>query len=115
MEPLQGARGTTPPCPEAKFAVQDVVKVKRRKHLAHLPSIGAIVAVVPPGFSPDWALADAAGEPRPLMCLAGEKKVTYIVAFENDLAPHLMREEDLLSTGQKSLPVEFVGDTEVVG
>ena len=33
ITPLQGPRGTTPECPEAKFKKSDVVRIRRLKHL----------------------------------------------------------------------------------
>jgi hypothetical protein len=92
---LEGERGVTPECPEALFKVRDVVRVRRLKHLRHLPAIGAVCAVIPPGFSPDWALDDLWGRPRRLMHAVGARTITYIVAFEGDRRPHLLREKYL--------------------
>ena len=92
---IEGERGTTPPCPEAVFKVNDVVRVRRLNHLKHLPELGAIAAVIPPGFSPDWAWADLCGRPRPLLAQVGTKHVSYIVGFEGDPRPHLLREKYL--------------------
>ena len=101
---LTGQRGTTPECPEALFKVGDVVKVRRLKHLRHLPELAAIAVVIPPGFSPDWALADWRGDPRPLMYQVGARCVTYLVGFDNNPTPYLLREGDLRPRGysQKS-------------
>jgi hypothetical protein len=104
---LEGERGTTPECPEAKFKRSDVVKVRRLKHLKHLPAIGAVVTVIPPQFSPDWAWADTLGKPRPLMCQVGARTVTYIIAFEGDPNPHLLRESYLLPTNEPPAEIGF--------
>lgn len=108
---LQGPRGTTPPCPEALFKKNDVVHLRKRKHFAHLPKIAAIAAVVPPGFSPDWALADLRGAPRPLMCQVGSRHVTYIVGFEGNRTPYLFKERDLLPSGMSAAVVVIEGAT----
>ncbi len=100
MERLVGPRGTTPPCPEARFAANDMVRVRNRRHLGILRGKLCVVAVaIPPGFSPDWALADLRGAPRPLMYEVGRRTITYLVGFENDKRPWLMREIDLLPSG----------------
>jgi hypothetical protein len=104
-----GERGTTPECPEAKFKKRDVVRVRRLKHLKHLPVMGAVAAVVPPGFSPDWAWADLCGKPRALMCRVPARGVTYIVAFEGDPTPHLLREAYLLPTSEPPAEIGFTG------
>jgi hypothetical protein len=104
---LEGQCGTTPECPEAKFKRCDVVRVRRLKHLKHLPERGAVVAVIPPGFSPDWAWADTLGKPRPLMCQVGARTVTCIVAFEGDPKPHLLRETYLLPTDEPAAEIGF--------
>ena len=100
MTRLEGQRGTTPECPEAKFSVRQVVRVRRLKHLRHLPVLGAIVAVVPPGFSPDHALDDLHRKPRRLLYQVPVQHVTYIVALEGDRVPHLLREAYLLPTNE---------------
>lgn len=100
-----GERGVTPSCPQALFKVGDVVRVRRLKHLRHLPDRAAVAIVVPPGFSPDHAMADAKGERRPLMHRVPLHVVTYIVAFDGDPVPHLLRERDLLPSNEA--PVEI--------
>jgi hypothetical protein len=104
---VEGPRGTTPPSPGAKFKVRDVVRVRRLKHLRDLPEIAAIVTVIPPNFSPDWAWADTLGKPRPLMCRVGSRKVTYIVAFDGGPSPYLMQERYLLPTNQPPAVISF--------
>lgn len=108
---LKGPRGTTPGCPEALFKVNEVVKIRRLKHLKHLPDIGAIAAVVPPHFSPDWAWADLCGKPRPLLCQVPAKHVSYIVAFEGDARPNLMREKYLKPSGLPAAEIKFAEAT----
>jgi hypothetical protein len=106
---LQGPRGTTPPCPEALFKKNDVVRLRKRKHLAHLPTIAAVAVVIPPGFSPDWAMADLHGKPRPLMCQVGSRSITYIVGFEDNKTPYLLKERDLLPSGLPAAEIAVEG------
>lgn len=106
MVRLQGETGPTPPEPKALHKRNDVVRVRRLKHLRHLPEFGAVAAVVPIGYSPDWAWADLKGEPRPLMAEVGARYVQYIVAFEGDGKPHLLREKYLIAT---DLPAAEIG------
>jgi hypothetical protein len=102
---LTGQRGETPPCPQAKFKRGDVVKVRNTKALQHFPREAVVAVAIPPGFSPDYALADLVGEPRPLMEQVGSRVVTYILVRENDPKPYLSRERDLLPSGKP--PVEI--------
>lgn len=104
---LRGPTGVTPDCPEALFQKNAVVRVRRLEHLKHLPELGAVVAVVPPGFSPDWAWDDLCGRPRRLLHQVPTNKVQYIVAFEGDQTPHLMRERDLVATKEPPAEVSF--------
>jgi hypothetical protein len=98
---LEGPRGVTPPCLTAKFKINDVVRTRRLKHLGDLAGrLCAIAAVVPPSFSPDWALADLRGSPRPLMAEVGRHYVTYLVVFEGERQLWLIREAYLLPTGK---------------
>ena len=105
MNKLVGTIGVTPECPKAMFRKLDVVRLRRRKHLSGFPPVAAIVAVVPPGFSPDWAMDDLWGEPRRLMHRVGALKITYIVAFEGNPVPYLLHERDLLPTGERCDPI----------
>jgi hypothetical protein len=107
MVKMEGQIGTTPDCPEARFAKRAIVRVRRLKHLIHLPELGAVVAVVPPGFSADWAWADVCGKPRPLMHQVPARKVKYIIGFQGDYRPHLMRERDLLPTREPEADIIF--------
>jgi hypothetical protein len=109
---LEGERGVTPECPEAKFQRNAVVRIRRLKHLRRLPEKGAIAAVVPPGFSPDHAWDDLRGLPRRLMHQVAARKVTYIVAFEGDPKPHLMHEADLLPTSDPPAEIGFAPQTQ---
>ncbi len=102
---LIGPRGETPPCPTAKFKRGDVVKVRNTKALSRFPREAVIAVAIPPCFSPDHALADLVGEPRPLMAQVGARTVTYILVRENDPRPYLARERDLLPSGKP--PVEI--------
>lgn len=104
---LTGPRGETPPCPSAKFQRGFVVRVRRLKHLKHLPERGAVAAVVPPGFSSDWALDDLCGKPRRLMHQVPVRDVRYIVVFDNDPVPHLIRERDLLPSNEAPVEIGF--------
>jgi hypothetical protein len=101
--------GETPPCPQALFRARSVVRLRRRKHLAHLPEKGAVAAVVPPGFPADYALADLRKEPRPLMVTRERRAVTYIVLFEGNPTPHLLRESDLLPTDEPLAEITIEG------
>lgn len=102
---LIGQRGETPPCDIAKFKRGDVVRVRNLRGLQHFPREAAVVSVISPGFSPDHALADLMGEPRPLMHQIGSRVVTYILANEGDTTPYLAKEKHLLPSGKP--PVEI--------
>jgi hypothetical protein len=102
---LTGARGETPPCAGAKFNRGDVVKVRNTKALAQFPREAIVAVAIPPGFSPDHALADLVGEPRPFMAQVGSRSITYVLVCENDPKPYLARERDLLPSGKP--PVEI--------
>ena len=102
---LIGPRGETPPCSAAKFKRGDVVKVRATKALVHFPREAVIAVAIPMGFSPDHALADLVGEPRPLMAQVGSRSITYILVRESDPKPYLVRERDLLPSGKP--PVEI--------
>lgn len=100
-----GERGETPPCPDAKFKRGDVVKVRRNQSVGHFPAELIVLVAVPPGFSPDDALADLVGEPRPLMKQVGRRAVTYILCQEGSPKVYSCREWDLLPSGKE--PVEI--------
>ncbi|MDP1628839.1 hypothetical protein [Parvibaculum sp.] len=106
---LTGQRGETPPCPGAKFKRGDVVKVRRNKAVGHFPPELVVLTAVPPGFSPDWALADLVGEPRPLMCRVDERGISYILAREGDATPYRCRERDLLPSGKEPVEIGSIG------
>jgi hypothetical protein len=105
---LQGPRGETPFCPGAQFKRGDVVKVRNTKALATFPREAVVAVAVPPQFSPDWALADLMGEPRPLMCQVGARGITYILVRENDPKPYLAKERDLLPSGKEPIEIDTV-------
>jgi hypothetical protein len=50
------------------------------------------------------------GNPRPLMCQVGARHVTYIVAFEGDPRPTLLREKYLLPTREPSAEMRLSYD-----
>lgn len=102
---ITGARGETPPCPEARFKRGDVVKVRRNRAVGHFPPELIVLVAVPPGFSPDDAMADLVGEPRPLMKQVGRRTVTYILCQEDSPKVYSCRERDLLPSGKE--PVEI--------
>ena len=104
---LNRGYGETPPCPEAQFKRGDVVRVRRNKTVGHFHAELVVLVAVPSGFSPDDALADLLGEPRPVMTRVGKRGVSYILCFEGDPKPYLCRERDLLPSGKP--PVE-IGD-----
>lgn len=110
MTRLEGPTGATPQCPEALFKVGDVLRVRRLKHLGELRGkLCAVAAVVPPNYSPDWAMADLHGRPRPLMCQVGRRDVTYIIGFEDSLKPYLLREKCLVASGEPPTTVQLTG------
>jgi len=75
IQRITGERGETPPRPEAKFKRGDIVKVRRNRAVGHFPPELIVLVAVPPGFSPDDAMADLFGEPRPLMKRVGKRGV----------------------------------------
>ena len=109
MTRLEGQRGATPECPSAKFKKGDVVRVRRLKHLRHLPDIAAIAVVIPPNFSPDWAMADLRGAPRPLMAQVGSNAITYIVGFDGNPTPYLIKERYLLPSDEAPVEIKIEG------
>ncbi len=102
---LVGERGETPPCPEAKFKSGDIVKVRRNQRVGHFPAELVVLVAIPPGFSPDDALADLTGKPRPLMKQVGARIIKYILGRENDPTPYCCDERDILPSGKE--PVEI--------
>lgn len=105
---LIGERGETPPCAEAKFTRGDVVKVRRNKTVGHFPAELVVLVAIPPGFSPDDALADLVGEPRPLMKQVGRRAITYLLWQEGNSTPFLCRERDLLPSGKEPVGIGAV-------
>lgn len=96
---LNAGHGTTPSC-ESTHKRGDVVKVRRTKALADFPPEAVVICVVPPHFSPDYAVADMFGEPRPLMIREGSRCVTYILAREGDPQHYIARDKHLIATGE---------------
>ncbi len=107
---LTGQRGETPACPEAKFKRGDVVKVRRSKRLKHFPPELIVLAVIPIGFSPDDALADLLGKPRPFMKHVGRRAITYILCREGDQTPYSCLESDLLQSGKTPVEIGTVSE-----
>lgn len=102
---IEGKRGETPSCPEARFSRGDVVKARRNKRVGHFPAELVVLVAIPPGFSPDDAVADLIGKPRPLMKRVGKRGITYILAREGDTTVYYCGEKDLLPSGKE--PVEI--------
>lgn len=110
-----GERGETPPCPEARFKRGEVVKVRRNKAVGHFPPELIVLVAIPPGFSPDDAMADLVGKPRPLMKQVGSRSITYILCRENDQTPYHCPERHLLPSGKEPFEIGDIsaarGDT----
>lgn len=105
---MNAGRGETPPCPQAKFRPGNMVRTRKLKWLREAAGrTGSIAAVVPPGFPPEYAIADAAGRARPLMISQERSFVQYIVAFAGDGRPWLIREKALLPTDLPDAPVAW--------
>ena len=100
--------GDTPPCGIAAYQCGDVVKIRNTKALRHFPREAIVAAVIPPGFSPDYALADLVGEARPMMCQVGARGVTYILVNEGDPKPYLAKERDLAPSGKPAVEIGSV-------
>lgn len=107
---LSGKIGQTPQCPEARFKSNQMVRIRRLKHLRDLPVDAAVVCIVPPNFSPDHAWADYCKKPRLLMCQVPSSFVQYIIAFEGSPKPMLIREAWLLPSALPDANVAFSGD-----
>jgi len=105
---LVGGRGETPPCPGARFKRGDVVKVRRNQAVGHFPPELIVLVAVPPGFSPNDALADLVGEPRPFMKRVGSRVVTYILCQEGSPKVYLCRESDLLASGKEPIEIGLI-------
>jgi hypothetical protein len=101
-------RGATPACPSARFNRGDVVKVRKAKALAHFPREAVVAVAIPPGFAPEYALADLVGAPRPLMITRPRRAVTYILVCEGNPTPYLARETDLLPSGKPAVEIGSV-------
>ena len=97
MTKIEGARGETPPCPDARFQRGDVVTVSRGRACAHMPSQLVVLVAIPPGFSPDDARADLLGKPRPMMKRVGVRAITYLLVADAESGDtFLLREKHLL-------------------
>lgn len=109
---LVGERGETPSCPEAKFKRGDVVKVRRNKAVGHFPPELVVLVAIPPGFSPDDAMADLFKEPRPLMKQIGRRVISYILCRDGDPAAYTCCERDLLPSGKEPVEIGMVSRTQ---
>lgn len=96
--------GVTPPCPQAKFRVGQVLKASGRKEMC------CVAAIVPPGFPADYALADLLKRPRPLMIMKERRTITYIVGFVGDPVPYLYPESRLRPTNERDASVQWRGE-----
>lgn len=105
MTKIEAQRGETPACPEARFQRGDIVKVMRNKSVGHFPAECAVVAVIPTGFSPDWAPADLFGKPRPLMCSVGVPEISYLLAADGDPTPYVVTDKNLLPSGKDRVQI----------
>jgi hypothetical protein len=105
VQRLIGEFGETPACAEAKFQRGDIVKVRRNKTVGYFPAELVVLVAIPRGFSPDDALADLLGKPRPFMKQVGRRVISYILCREGDQTPYCCCERDLLASGKE--PVEI--------
>lgn len=97
MRRIEGMVGETPPCPTAKYAPGDIVRIRRNMAVGHFPHELVVLVAVPPGFSPDHAIADLIGKPRPLMVRCGCRQISYILADpDGGTTPFHCRERDVL-------------------
>ena len=103
-----GERGKTPPCPEAKFKRGDVVNVRRNLAVGHFPAEMIVLVAIPPGFSPDDAMADLLGNPRPLMKQVGSRRITYIVYGEEGGIYGHLAERHLLPSGKEPREIGMI-------
>ena len=105
---IVGERGETPPCPEAQFKRGDVVKVRRNQAVGHFPAELVVLVAIPPGFSPDDAMADLFAEPRPLMKRIGRRVVSYILCRDGDPTAYTCHQRDLLPSGKEPVDIGTV-------
>ena len=102
-------RGVTPQCGDAIYSCGDIVRVRRSKALARFPAELVVLKAVPPHFSPDYALADLCGDPRPLMIREGRRCITYILCRDDgDTTPYWLNENDLLHSGKPAIEIGTV-------
>lgn len=107
---LVGPRGDTPACPEAKFKRGDIVKVRRNQTVGHFPPELVVLVAIPPGFSPDDAMADLLGQSRPFMKQVGRRVVTYLLCEQDGHQAYLCRERDLLPSGKPPIEIGSVSE-----
>ena len=111
---LDAGLGTTPACPDARYSKGQVIKRRAVRWLKDRPILASIAAVVPPGFPPEYAMADAFGQPRPLMVTASKRSVHYVVAFDGDPRPALLAEKDIKCATGDVMEVGMTDDTGAV-
>lgn len=107
---IEGQRGETPACPNSRFKVGDIVRVRNTKALRHFPREAIVAAVIPPDFPPDWALADLLGKPRALMHQVGSRRLSYILVTESDRKPYLSNDTHLLPSGKPPVEIGSVAE-----
>lgn len=110
---MHAGHGETPACPAAIFKRGDIVKVRNTKALKDFPREAVVAVAIPPAFSPDWALADLVGEPRPALAQVGARGVTYILVVEGGRRPYLAREKDLQPSGKPRVEIGTIKREEV--
>lgn len=98
--------GTTPEYAAAKFKPRDVCKYRGEEVI--------VCVVVPPGQPAEYAVADAQGQPRPLMVTRPSRAVLYVVGREdgNEGKPNLIPERKLKATGKTYDGPLFPGDAQ---
>lgn len=105
---LIGHHRETPPCPDARFHKGDVVRVRRNKRVGHFPAELIVLVAIQPGFSPDDALADLVGKPRPFLHKGGRRSITYLLCREGDTTPYCCAERELLPSDKPPVEIESV-------
>lgn len=100
--------GKTPEVPDSKFRRGDVVKIRRLKALAGFPRKAVVLCALPPGFPPEYALADLMGEPRPLMVTQGRRCVSYILVNEGDSQSYIATDKHLIASGEPPIEIGSV-------
>lgn len=105
MSEITGMRGETPRCSEARFKRGDIVLRRKLHFLQSMREEFIVLVAIPPGFSPDYALADLFDKSRPLMHRVGSKAISYLLHAEGGDRAYLLKEAHLLPSGKE--PVEI--------